>query len=142
MYALTHDTPRTARHSCDHNSAWGEQAPWSVDPAALLFRDKIGSLGIQSFLIQPVQRCVARVSPLTTSWADALHCAICSHFTRHLLVVRVPRYLLLLNALLKRTDPDHKDYNNIQKAAQQVFSHFFPQCACAVVSLFLVCNNR
>ncbi|ELR22649.1 RhoGEF domain containing protein, partial [Acanthamoeba castellanii str. Neff] len=63
-------------------------APWSVDPAALLFRDKIGSLGIQSFLIQPVQR--------------------------------VPRYLLLLNALLKRTDPDHKDYNNIQKAAQQV----------------------
>ena len=108
-----------------------------MDPAALLFRDKIGSLGIQSFLIQPVQRCVARV----LDYQLAVYVGL-----RHLLTfsisVRVPRYLLLLNALLKRTDPDHKDYNNIQKAAQQVFSHFFPQCACAVVSLFLVCNNR
>lgn len=33
---------------------------------------------------------------------------------------RVPRYLLLLNALLKKTEPDHRDYANIQKAAKQV----------------------
>lgn len=54
---------------------------------------------------------------------------------RHLLTARVPRYLLLLNALLKRTDPDHKDYNNIQKAAQQVLSLPLPSvCLCVLKS--------